>query len=97
MEKQFYVYIMANKKNGTLYIGMTSDLVKRTWEHKNEVVEGFTQKYQLRILVYYEVLQDYEEALKREKKLKKWAREWKLDLINKMNPEWRDLYEDICK
>jgi putative endonuclease len=97
MEKQFYVYILTNKKNGTLYIGKANDLVRRTWEHKNEVVEGFTQKYKLKMLVYYEVLYDHEEALKREKKLKKWPREWKLNLINGMNPEWRDLYDDICK
>jgi len=97
MEKQFFVYILASKKNGTLYVGTTQGLAKRTWEHKNEVVEGFTKKYDVKTLVYYEVLNDYEEALKREKKLKKWPRQWKLNVINDMNPEWKDLYESICQ
>lgn len=82
---QHYVYILTNKKNDTLYIGMTKHLAKRTWEHKNEAVEGFTKKYGLKILVYYEVLNSYEEALNREKKLKKWPRQWKLNIINDMN------------
>lgn len=94
---QHYVYILTNKKNGTLYIGMTTNLAKRTWEHKNEAVEGFTKKYELKILVYYEVLDGYEEALNREKKLKKWSRQWKLNIINDMNPKWNDLYEHICQ
>ncbi len=97
MEKQFCVYILTNKKNGTLYIGTTRGLNKRIWEHKNEAVEGFTKKYGLKTLVYYEVLNDFEEALKREKKLKKWPRQWKLNIINEMNPDWKDLYESICQ
>ena len=97
MEKQFDVYILTNKKNGTLYTGTTRELVKRTWDHKTEAVEGFTKKYGLKMLVYYEVLSDYEEALKREKKLKKWPRQWKLNIINEMNPKWEDLYESICQ
>jgi putative endonuclease len=97
MEKQYYVYIVANKKNGTLYIGAARGLVKRIWDHKTEAVDGFTKKYGLKTLVYYEILNDYEEALKREKKLKKWPRQWKLNLINEMNPKWEDLYEKICQ
>jgi putative endonuclease len=97
MEKQFYVYILTNKKNGTLYIGAARGLIKRTWDHKTEAVKSFTKKYGLKMLVYYEILNDYEEMLKREKKLKKWPRQWKLNLINEMNPEWEDLYEDICQ
>ncbi len=92
-----YVYILANKKNGTLYTGMTQNLIKRVWKHKSEVVEGFTKTYGLKTLVYYEVLDDFEETLKREKKLKKWPRQWKLNVIQKMNPRWEDLYESICK
>lgn len=97
MERQFYVYILANKKNGTLYTGMTGDLIRRVWEHKTEAVEGFTKKYQVKTLVYFEVHQDHEEALKREKKLKKWLRQWKLNIIHQMNPEWKDLYETVCQ
>lgn len=97
IEKNFYVYILASRKNGTLYIGMTENLPKRTWEHKNEAVEGFTKKYGVKTLVYYEVSGDYEEALKREKKLKKWPRQWKLNVINEMNPKWEDLHESICQ
>lgn len=97
MEKRFYVYIMTNKKNGTLYVGTTRDLIKRIWEHKTEAVEGFTKKYGLKTLVYYETLNDYEEALKREKKIKKWPRQWKLNIINDMNPKWNDLYTAVCQ
>ena len=150
MEKRFYVYILASKRNGTLYLGITSDIVKRTWQHKNDVVEGFTKKYGLKKLVYYgaprvnpwfqlhdppshkasagssapasratsaeaddkstplrinagfpakadEIYKDAESAIKREKQLKKWRRAWKLELIEKKNPEWRDLYPDICQ
>lgn len=96
IEKNFYVYILASRKNSTLYIGMTENLPKRTWEHKNEAVEGFTKKYGVKTLVYYEVSGDYEEALKREKKLKKWPRQWKMNVINEMNPKWEYLHESIC-
>jgi putative endonuclease len=96
-EKLFYVYILTNKQYGTLYIGMTENLPKRIWEHKNEVVEGYTKKYQTKTLVYFEVLNDFEEALKREKKLKKWPRQWKLNIINEANKDWKDLYEAICQ
>ena len=93
--KFYYVYILANKKNGTLYIGITSDLIKRVWEHKNKLARGFTKKYQIDQLVYYEVFQDPENAIRREKRLKFYKRKWKIDLIEKTNPEWRDLYKDI--
>ena len=95
MEKNFYVYILASKRNGTLYVGVTSDLVKRVWEHKNKLVEGFTKKYGVDKLVYYEQFQDVESAIKREKRLKNYNRRWKLGLIEKLNPEWKDLYEEI--
>ena len=95
MEKNYYAYILASKRNGTLYIGITSDLIKRVWEHKNKVVEGFTQKYNVDKLVYYEQYQDPENAIRREKRLKKYNRKWKLDLIEKFNPNWKDLYDDI--
>lgn len=94
--KSFYVYIMANGRNGTLYVGSTSDLIKRAWEHKNKVIPGFTAKYNVHILVYYEVHATYVEAARREKRFKNWCRQWKLNLIEELNPEWRDLYEDIC-
>ena len=87
MEKEFYVYILASKRNGTLYIGVTSDLIKRIWEHKNKFVKGFTKKYHVDKLVYFEQFRDPENAIKREKRLKKYTRKWKLDLIEKMNPK----------
>ena len=95
MGKDYYVYILASKRNGTLYIGITSDLIKRVWEHKNKSVEGFTNKYNVDKLVYYEQYSDPENAIKREKRLKKYNRKWKLDLIEKENPGWRDMYEGI--
>jgi len=94
-ERSPCVYILASKKNGTLYIGVTSDLVKRVWEHQNDLVEGFTKKYAVHRLVYYEMLEDMEAAIQREKQLKKWNRDWKIDLIEKDNPEWRDLYDSL--
>ena len=95
MEKSFYVYILASQRNGTLYIGVTSDLIKRIWEHKNKLVEGFTEQYGVDKLVYYEEYRDAEYAIKREKRLKKYNRKWKTDLVEKSNPEWKDLYEEI--
>ena len=83
MEKQFYVYILASKRNGTLYSGVTSDIVKRVWQHKNDLLECFTRKYGVKKLVYYEIHKDAENAIKREKQLKKWRRTWKLELISK--------------
>ena len=93
--KQGYVYILASKKNGTLYIGVTSNLVKRIYEHKEALVEGFTKKYGVHGLVYYEICDDILGAIEREKKLKKYKREYKMNLINEMNPEWNDLYEQL--
>ena len=93
--KQPAVYIIANPRKGTLYIGVTSDLIKRIWEHKNDLVEGFTQKYKVHQLVYFEQHQDMLTAITREKQLKKWNRDWKLALIEKSNPDWRDLWGDI--
>ena len=96
MEKESYVYILASKRNGTLYIGVTSDLIKRVWEHKNKIVGGFSAKYSVDKLVYYEQHIDIMEAIRREKTLKKWLRKWKLALIEKSNPHWLDLYDDLC-
>ena len=93
--KQYYVYILASQRNGTLYIGITSDLIKRTCQHKNNVVAGFTKKYQVHKLVYYEQFDNAQEAIAREKQLKNWKRKWKLELIEKSNPDWSDLYDKI--
>jgi len=97
MEKPFYVYLLASERNGTLYLGVTSDIIHRVWQHKNGSVEGFTKKFGVKTLVYYEIYKDAEQAIKREKQLKKWRRAWKLELIEEKNPEWRDLYVDICR
>jgi len=94
-DKIYYVYILASKRNGTLYIGVTSDLKKRGYEHKNNLVEGFTKKYRVHMLVYYEMTNDVKSAIRREKQLKNWKRKWKIELIEKSNPEWRDLYDDL--
>ena len=94
--KSFYVYIMASKRNGTLYAGSTSDLIRRVWEHKNQIIPGFTAKYNVHMLVYYEMHDTYVEAARREKRFKSWPRLWKLNLIEKMNPLWDDLFEKIC-
>jgi len=93
--KQYYVYILTSRKNGTLYIGVTSDLLKRIYEHKQNLIDGFTKKYHVHYLVYYEVHNDIREAIIREKQIKKWNRKWKLRLIEEMNPNWRDLYNEI--
>ena len=95
MAKQPAVYILASKRNGTLYIGVTSDLVKRVWQHRNDVVEGFTEKYGVHRLVFYELYTDMDEAIGREKRLKKWNRAWKIELIEKENPQWRDLWPEL--
>ncbi len=89
---QYYIHILASKKNGTLYIGVTNKLLKRVYEHKNALTKGFTDKYNVHKLVYFETSSDIEEAIKREKKLKKWNRNWKIALIEKNNPGWNDLY-----
>ena len=95
MNKQPAVYILASKRNGTLYIGVTSDLVKRIWEHKNNMVEGFTKRYNVHQLVWYELHDTMESAITLEKRLKDWKRKWKLELIESSNPKWEDLYHGI--
>ncbi|MFO7715543.1 GIY-YIG nuclease family protein [Desulfosarcina sp.] len=94
-DKQYYVYILCNKRNGTLYIGITSNLIKRIWQHKNSLVEGFSKQYGLKNLVYFEAYKDVEEAILREKRLKKWNRDWKINLIEKNNPNWEDIYQRL--
>jgi putative endonuclease len=86
---------MTNKPNGTLYIGVTNDLVRRIYEHRNKLINGFTKKYNLRKLIYFEVFDRIEDAILREKRLKKWNRQWKIELIEKTNPNWIDLYERL--
>ena len=93
--KQPAVYILASRMNGTLYIGVTSDLVRRLWEHKNDLVEGFTQRYGVHRLVWYELHETMEAAILQEKRLKEWRRAWKLRLIQRINPEWEDLYDRL--
>ncbi len=93
----YYVYILANKPNGTLYIGCTSNLIKRIWEHKRKCVKSFTSKYNIDKLVYFEEHATAHEMMRRERRLKKWCRTWKTEMITKENPLWLDLYESICK
>ena len=93
--KQYYVYILASKKNGTLYIGVTNNLLKRVDEHKNKLIDGFTKKYNVHNLVYYEQFNDISSAITREKQLKNWKRKYKLELIEKSNPNWTDLFEEL--
>jgi putative endonuclease len=95
MDKAFYVYILAKGRNSTFYVGVTSNLVKRVWEHRSGVVPGFTKRYGVKTLVYYEVHTNAQAAILREKRLKKWNRLWKMRIIEEMNPDWRDLYEDL--
>jgi len=95
MEHNYYVYILTNKKRGTLYTGVTNDLVKRIYEHKNDLAKGFTCKYNLKKLVYFEIHGDIQNAIQREKQIKRWRRNWKIEMIEKLNPEWKDLYKDI--
>ena len=90
-----YIYIISSCKNGTLYIGVTSDLKRRIWQHKNNEIAGFTRRYGIKTLVYYEVLRSMNDAISREKQMKKWKRAWKIELIEKENPEWKDLFEEI--
>ena len=93
--KQFFVYILCSKRNDTLYTGVTSDLIKRVYEHKNDLADGFTKKYGVHRLVWYEIHGVAETAIPREKQIKKWNREWKLELIEQMNPDWKDLYDEL--
>ena len=94
--RYFYVYIVASKIGGTLYIGVTNDLVRRVWEHRSKVAAGFTEKYGIHRLVYFEQFDDAENAIRREKRLKKWNRAWKIRLIEERNPNWDDLYPGIA-
>ena len=97
LTRSYFVYIMTNKKHGTLYTGVTNDLVKRTYQHKEGQVEGFTHKHGLKHLVWYEPFDDIEQAIAQEKRIKRWRREWKLQLVEKQNPDWDDLWEEINK
>ena len=91
----YYVYILASKRNGTLYTGVTNDLMRRVYEHRNDFTKGFTKKYGVHELVYFEQCEDYESGVQREKRIKEWKRKWKIELIEKANPEWNDLYEEM--
>ena len=95
--KTYFVYILANRKEGTIYIGITSDIIRRVYEHKAKAGDGFTAEYNVDRLVYFEQHSDVLEAIAREKKLKRWRREWKIELIQRGNPDWRDLYDDLSK
>lgn len=97
MVDHYYVYILASKRNGTLYVGFTTDLTRRIKEHKGKTFEGFTKEYNITNLVYYEIVEGFDWAIKREKQIKKWNRAWKLRLIEEKNPTWRDLYSDFLK
>ncbi|WP_376695501.1 GIY-YIG nuclease family protein [Wenzhouxiangella sp. EGI_FJ10305] len=97
MERQYYVYILTNRLRGTLYIGVTNDLIRRVWEHRQGRVSGFTRKYRLRRLVHFEVCGDICAAIEREKRLKRWRRAWKLALIEQQNPGWRDLFPELAE
>ncbi|MBD8051745.1 GIY-YIG nuclease family protein [Limnohabitans radicicola] len=97
MSQQPAVYILASRRHGTLYIGVTSQLVQRTWRHKNDVVAGFTQRYGVHLLVHYELHADMLTAIAREKQLKKWNRAWKIQLIESHNPDWRDLWDEVTR
>ncbi len=95
--KEYYVYILSNKCNGTLYVGVTSNIIRRIWQHKQKFTKGFTTKYDIDKLVYFEQFNDINLAIGREKRLKEYKRKWKLDLINSSNPDWKDLYEEFLK
>ena len=96
-EKHFFVYILTNTLFGVFYIGVTSNLPKRIYEHRNKLIDGFSKRYNLTRLVYYEACPDAETAITREKTLKRWKREWKINTINRFNPDWDDLYKTICR
>lgn len=94
-EHTYYVYILASRRNGTLYVGVSNDVIRRTWEHRNNLVDGFTKKYGVHLLVWYELHEDINKAIAREKQLKKWNRAWKIKLIEKNNTGWNDLYDRL--
>ena len=93
----YYVYILASRKHDTLYVGMTRDIVRRVYEHKNDVIRGFTSRYAAHLLVWFEVYDDPTNAITREKQVKNWHRDWKINLIERDNPNWDDLYESITR
>jgi putative endonuclease len=93
----FFVYTLASRRNGTLYVGMTDNLVRRVWEHRSGLFPGFTKKYGVKMLVWYELHESRETAFQRERQIKKWNRAWKLELIERMNPAWRDLFDEIAQ
>ena len=95
MERNPCVYILASKRNGTLYTGVTSSLKQRVWQHKNDLVEGFTRRYAVHLLVWYELHQTMSSAIEREKAIKNWKRAWNVNAIEKLNPSWRDLYDEL--
>ena len=95
MDKQPCVYMLTSRPNGTVYVGVTSDIIKRVWEHKSDLVAGFTKEFGVHMLVWYELHETMESAITREKQIKKWNRQWKIDLIHKMNLGWRDLYDEV--
>lgn len=97
MEKSYFTYILTNKPYGVLYIGVTNNLLGRTYQHKQKEIVGFTKKYNIDKLVYYEECNDINAAIKREKQLKRWKRQWKINLIEEFNPDWKDLYENFLK
>jgi putative endonuclease len=94
-QKKYYVYILASQKYGTLYVGVTSDLLKRIYQHKEKIIAGFTKEHNVDKLIYYETYQDIDQAILREKQIKKWRRNWKINLIEKHNPDWLDLYYEL--
>ncbi|HEB96649.1 MAG TPA: GIY-YIG nuclease family protein [Sedimenticola thiotaurini] len=97
MEKRPCVYLLASRRNGTLYVGVTSDLLKRVWQHRSDCVEGFSRRYRIHRLVWYEQHETMESAILREKRIKGWKRAWKIRLIESANPEWRDLYDALLR
>ncbi len=96
LKNSYFVYVLVNKKNGVIYIGVTNDLYRRVFEHKQSIIPGFTQKYHVSRLVYYEFFDNVEDAIYREKCLKEWRRQWKIELIEKQNPHWEDLFLTMC-
>src|SRR3990167_2432699 len=97
MSKEYYIYLLTNKHNNVLYTGVSNDLIRRIYEHKNKLQKGFTEKYNVERLVYYEIYADIADAIMLEKQIKGWSRKKKNELINQFNPKWKDLYEDICQ
>jgi putative endonuclease len=95
LTRSYFVYMLASRRNGTLYIGVTSDLKNRVWEHRQDLVEGFTKKYGVKTLVWFEHTESVESAIVREKQIKKWNRDWKIQLIESANPDWRDIYDEL--